>query len=303
MSVVQRFLGRNVVVTGAGSGIGRALTHRLLREGATVAMLDVNPKGLEETMMQVTNTSDATNPHPAAAGRRINKNMISYVGNICDQEYVNRAIDGFAEMVEPRGGIHHLVNCAGIAENEEMVRVNLDDWDRMLNIHLRGSFMTTQRVSRNMIKHIEKDATASTIPGEHNNNNNSSSSIPPPPPPPNTHNRSIVNLSSIIGKTGNRGQASYATAKAGIQGFTKTCAQELGYKHGIRVNCVLPGFIHTPMTMDHVPPNLAAKFLKVVPLQRFGQPEDVAAVVDFSPFKRCIVHDRSVCGSDWGIKH
>eukprot|EP00126_Sphaerothecum_destruens_P009294 Sdes_comp20482_c0_seq10m14829 len=135
-----------------------------------------------------------------------------------------------------------------------MTKISVTSWDRILDVHLKGTFLMTQAVSQKMI-----------------------STSPPALPP----SRSITNISSIVGKTGSRGLAHYACAKSGIVGFTKTVSQELGFKYGIRCNCILPGFIDTPMTKSYVSEAIAGKLLKQIPLGRFGKPQDIASTVAF----------------------
>merc|ERR1711962_613287 len=134
-----------------------------------------------------------------------------------------------------------IVNSAGITKDGFLLRMKEEDFDRVISVNLKGTYLVTQAGASLM-----KDQ---RLTG------------------------SIVNIASIVGRTGNIGQANYTASKAGVVGFTKTAAKELG-KFGIRVNVILPGFIKTPMT-DVVPEKLKAGILSSVPLGSFGQPEDI----------------------------
>lgn len=142
-----------------------------------------------------------------------------------------------------------IVNSAGITRDQFILKLTQDDFDQALNVNLKGTFLTIQTAVKEMIK-----ANLST-------------------------NSSIINLSSIIGKIGNMGQANYAASKAGVIAITKTACLEFG-QLGIRVNAVLPGFIDTPMTRT-VPDNVKGMFVKRVALRRMGKPEEVAEVIAF----------------------
>merc|ERR1712080_469511 len=140
-----------------------------------------------------------------------------------------------------------IVNSAGITKDGFMLRMKEEDFDQVIDVNLKGTFLVTQAAASLM---KEQKLTGS-----------------------------IVNIASIVGRTGNIGQANYTASKAGVIGFTKTAAKELGM-FGIRVNVILPGFIKTPMT-DVVPEKVKAGILASVPLGDFGDPEDIADVVAF----------------------
>nr|XP_003699839.1 PREDICTED: estradiol 17-beta-dehydrogenase 8 [Megachile rotundata] len=142
-----------------------------------------------------------------------------------------------------------IVNSAGITRDQFILKLTQDDFDQALNVNLKGTFFTIQTAVKEMM-----NANVST-------------------------GSSIINLSSIIGKIGNMGQANYAASKAGVIAITKTACLEFG-QFGIRVNAVLPGFIETPMT-ETVPDNVKRMFIKRVALRRMGKPEEVAEVIAF----------------------
>lgn len=153
---------------------------------------------------------------------------------------------GFAEIFKAFGKVDGLVNNAGITRDQLLLRMKADDFDAVIATNLRGVYLCTDAVLKPMLK---------------------------------ARNGSIVNITSVIGHSGNAGQANYAASKAGITAFSKSVAQEMGARN-IRVNCVAPGFIMTDMT-DVLPEAQKNAILAKVPLQRLGEVEDVAAAVAF----------------------
>jgi len=153
------------------------------------------------------------------------------------------------------GHIDVLVNNAGITRDGLLIRMKDSDWDDVLNINLKGVYLVSKAVAKLMVKQ---------------------------------RSGRIINMTSVSGVTGNVGQANYAAAKAGVIGFTKTCAKELAAR-GITVNAVAPGFIETAMT-DVLPEKIKEGIAATVPLGRMGQPEEIAGVVTFlaSDFARYI---------------
>jgi 3-oxoacyl-[acyl-carrier protein] reductase len=158
--------------------------------------------------------------------------------------------DGAGAVIEAAmqrlGRLDALINNAGVTRDTLMLRMSEDDWDTVLNTNLKGVFLCTKAALRPMLRQ---------------------------------RSGRIVNLTSVVGLVGNVGQANYAAAKAGIVGFTKSVAKEVGSR-GITVNAVAPGFVQTRMT-DVLPEELKATILKQTPLGRFGSPDDVAAAVAF----------------------
>lgn len=164
--------------------------------------------------------------------------------DLSSQDSIKDAITRAAE--EAGGPITVLVNNAGITKDGLAMRMKRDDWDAVLNTNLSGAFFCIQQVMQGMMK--ERWGR-------------------------------IVNIASIVGQTGNPGQANYVSAKAGLIGLTKSLAQELASRN-ITVNCVTPGFIETDMTAV-LAPELQEKMKASIPLKRFGKPEDIAAAVKF----------------------
>ncbi|MEQ1664473.1 MAG: beta-ketoacyl-ACP reductase, partial [Bdellovibrionales bacterium] len=163
--------------------------------------------------------------------------------NVSDEKSVEIL---FKEILEKFGAIHGLVNNAGVTKDQLLLRMKLEDFDEVIQTNLRGAFLCTRSAVKAMLKQ---------------------------------RLGSIVNITSVIGHTGNPGQANYAASKAGITAFSKSIAQEVGSRN-IRVNCVAPGFITTEMT-DILPDAQKNAILAKVPLQKFGKSEDVAAAVSF----------------------
>ena len=152
----------------------------------------------------------------------------------------------FAQVKSLLGPVDVLVNNAGVTKDGLLIRMSEADFEKVVDINLKGTFLCTKAAIKDMMKNRKG---------------------------------SIINITSIVGVQGNAGQANYAASKAGLIGFTKSVAREYGAK-GVRVNAVAPGFIQTAMT-DELPENVKEDYLKRIPLNRFGQAEDVANVVEF----------------------
>jgi 3-oxoacyl-[acyl-carrier protein] reductase len=225
---------RVAVVTGAARGIGAGTARRLAADGFAVAVLDLKDGDCGATVDAIT----------GAGGR-----ALAVGADVSDADQVQAAVDKIAGEL---GGPSVLVNNAGVIRDNMLFKMTVDDWDAVLGIHLRGSFLMTKACQKHMVD------------GKWGR---------------------IVNLSSSSA-LGNRGQANYSAAKAGLQGFTKTLAIELG-QFGITANAVAPGFIATDMTAA-----TAARigigfeeFQKAaatqIPVRRVGTPDDVAHVISF----------------------
>ena len=225
---MAQLAGRTAIVTGAARGIGQAIAVKLASEGADLALCDLQEEWLAETAAEVTKL-----------GRRVE----CYAVDVGKAEEVQ----GVVEQIEKTfGRIDILVNNAGITKDGFLARMNEADWDRVLEVNLKGTFLFTKAVSRTMMKQ---------------------------------RCGAIVNVASIIGLIGNAGQCNYAASKAGIIALTKSVAKELGSRN-IRANAVAPGYIQTKMT-DGLPEDVKKKMLEMIPLGRFGLPEDVANVTLF----------------------
>lgn len=213
------------IVTGAGKGIGAAVAKRLAEEGAKIAVID-----LKEDFGASTVDSIQSNGGEAIA-----------VG--CDVSKSDQVENAVKKINQHFGRVDLLVNVAGVTRDKLIFKMEEEDWDLVLDTHLKGSFLMIKAVQQYMVE------------GNYGK---------------------IVNTSSL-GAVGKRGQANYSSAKAGIIALTRTAAIELG-RYGINVNCVAPGFIETDMTKDL---GNTEEFLKLIPLKRMGKPEDIAAAVKF----------------------
>jgi len=216
------------LVTGAARGIGQAIAVKLAAEGADIALCDLQSDWLAETAGKV-----------QALGRKAQCYTVD-VSNAAQVQAVVSAVE------KDFGKIDILVNNAGITKDTFLIRMTEQDWDAVLNINLKGTFLFSKAVARPMMKQ---------------------------------RSGAIVNVASIIGLIGNAGQCNYAASKAGVIALTKSVAKELASR-GIRANAVAPGFIKTKMT-ENLPADIQAKMLEAIPLARFGEPEDVANVVLF----------------------
>ncbi|MFN8190377.1 MAG: glucose 1-dehydrogenase [Nocardioidaceae bacterium] len=226
-----RFDGRVAVVTGAARGIGFGIATRFSEEGAAVAVLDLDEASAAEAAGRLPGTA---------------------IGVGCDVSSTASAETAMARVAEELGGVHILVNNAGITRDNLLFKMTDDDWDMVMNVHLRGAFV----MSREAQKHFTAQKYGK-----------------------------IVNISSTSA-LGNRGQANYSAAKMGIQGFTRTLGIELG-PFGVNVNAIAPGFIATEMT-DATAARLKLdvdEFRRLNaehnPVKRVGFPEDIAAAVAF----------------------
>jgi len=216
------------LVTGSARGLGQAIALKLAEAGADLALCDLNAEWLEETAAKV-----------KALGRRAE----CYSVNVAEGESVTT---GIKAIEKDFGKIDILVNNAGITKDGLIMRMSEADWDAVLNVNLKGTFLCTKAAMRGMMKR---------------------------------RSGTIVNIASVIGLMGNAGQANYAASKGGVISFSKTVAKELASRN-VRCNAVAPGFIRTAMT-DALDEEVQGKMKELIPLSRFGEPEDVANVVLF----------------------
>jgi 3-oxoacyl-[acyl-carrier protein] reductase len=232
---MSRFNGRVAIVTGAARGIGQGIATRLAMEGASVAVLD-----LDETL-----AAEVARALPVVDGAR----AIGVGCNVTRAEAVEPTV---TRVVEELGGLHVLVNNAGVIRDNLLFKMSEDDWDTVMDVHLKGAFL--------MIKSAQKHFVEQRY-------------------------GKIVCLSSISA-LGNRGQANYSAAKMGIQGLVRTLGIELG-PFGINVNAVGPGFIATEMTdataarLNMDVDTFREQSAATIPVRRIGYPEDIAAAVAF----------------------
>jgi 3-oxoacyl-[acyl-carrier protein] reductase len=223
--------GRVAVVTGGSRGIGRAIAIALGRAGAKVV---INYTANEAA------ASEASAAVAAAGGSAVTKRF-----DVADAAAVDAAMK---EIIAAEGGLHILVNNAGIAVNTLVLGAKDADWKRAIDVNLNGTFHCCRAAIRALMKAKEAGR--------------------------------IINITSITGETGSAGQAPYVAAKAGVIGLTKTLAREYASR-GVTVNAVSPGYIDTDMTASELPEDRRVELLKSIPLGRVGKPDDVAAAVAY----------------------
>ncbi|MBE2261967.1 MAG: 3-oxoacyl-ACP reductase FabG [Burkholderiaceae bacterium] len=216
------------IITGAAQGIGLATALKFAREGAIVIVCDVKQAAVDAAVAQCT---------------ELGATAVGYVMDVTQREMVDAVV---ARVKEQFGRIDVLVNNAGITQDARLVKMTLEQFDRVIDVNLRGVFHCAQAVADTM------SAQGGGV---------------------------ILNASSVVGIYGNFGQTNYAASKFGVIGFTKTWSRELGPK-GVRVNAVAPGFISTPI-LSTIPDKVITEMEHRVPLRRLGQPEEIANVYAF----------------------
>jgi len=221
--------GKSAIVTGASRGIGKDIALYLAKEGAKVA---VNYSGSKEKAEAVVEEIKA-----------LGGEAFAIQANVDQSEDIKELVSATLEQF---GSIDILVNNAGITRDNLLMRMKEQEWDDVLNTNLKGVFLCTKAVTRQMMKQRAGR---------------------------------IINITSIVGVSGNPGQANYVAAKAGVIGLTKTSALELASRN-ITVNSVAPGFITTDMT-DALPEEVKAQMLSQIPLAKFGNTVDIAKAVAF----------------------
>jgi 3-oxoacyl-[acyl-carrier protein] reductase len=220
--------GQSALVTGAARGLGRCIAQSLAGAGAKVACVDVNAESLAETVSAIRGAGGTAEPFP------------------CDVTQSDRVSEVVDEVVKLWGALGILVNNAGITRDNVIVRMKDEQWDAVININLRGTFLFTRAAARPMMK---------------------------------ARGGRIINIASVSGLMGNPGQVNYSASKAGVIGLTRTVARELASRN-ITVNAVAPGFIATDMTAA-LGEEILQEVRKQIPLGRLGDPQDVADAVLF----------------------
>ena len=239
--------GRVAIVTGSGQGIGKAIALKLAEVGATVVVNDINEsaQGVAEEI------------------RAMNRQSLAVLADVSSSPDVARMVE---TTVDTYGKVDILVNNAGILCDRLVVRMSDEDWDRVLNVNLKGVFICTRAVLKHMVEQ---------------------------------RRGRIISITSIVGMTGNPGQANYASSKAGIIGFTRTIAREMASR-GITANAVAPGFMDTDMTRQ-LSESRRQEFIAHVPLGYFGSPNDVAEAVAFLASEEARYINGQILGVDGGV--
>lgn len=217
------------LVTGGSRGIGKAIAMRLAAEGSHVV---VNYSKNEPAALEVAAAIEKSGGSASVSGF-----------DVSDFDAVQKKVE---DIITEYGGIHILVNNAGITHDTLLMRMTREDWDRVITTNLSGVFNCTKAVTRTMIKQ---------------------------------RSGRIINITSVVGEMGNSGQTNYAASKAGIIGFTKAAAREMAAR-SITVNAISPGFIETDIT-NELPEEIRKQYIDKIPMGRFGMPEDIAGVVAF----------------------
>jgi len=224
--------GKVALVTGASSGIGRIIALKMAAEGAKVAVNYIDIANIKADAEAV--VKEITDKGGVAA---------AFAADVSKEDSVEAMIK---EIDEKLGSVDILVNNAGITQDGLIMRMKVEQWERVLDINLKGAFICTKAALKGMMK---------------------------------KRYGKIVNIASVVGFSGNAGQANYSASKAGLVGLTKTSAQELASR-GIRVNAVAPGFIRTAMT-DGLPKEVVDAMLAKISLGSLGEADDVADAVMF----------------------
>ena len=220
------FTDQNVIVTGSSRGIGKKIAETFAENNAHVILTDIDEDKLTETKQEFDEKNFSSTSIPC---------------NVADQNEVQNLIK---TTYNDFGSIDVLVNNAGISQDNLLLRMDEEEWDSVLEVNLKGAFLTTKTALRYFMKQ---------------------------------RSGSIINISSVVGITGNAGQSNYSASKAGLIGFSKSIAQEIASRN-VNVNLVAPGFIKTKMT-EELPEDVKSNYLDNIPLNHFGDPEDVANTV------------------------
>lgn len=216
------------LITGGARGIGREIALTFAHAGCDLALFDVNPEQLDQTVQEL-----------RGLGRRAEGMTV----DVTDGKQVDA---GVGKVLDKLGRLDILINNAGITKDGLLVRMGDAQWDRVLVINLKGTFLCTRAVAKHMMKQ---------------------------------RRGRVVSIASIVGLMGNAGQANYAASKAGIIGFTKSIAKELASR-GVTCNAIAPGFIQTEMT-DALPEQAKARLVEAIPMRQLGEPKDVAQAALF----------------------
>lgn len=225
---MKRLSNKVSLITGAAQGIGLATALKFAQEGAIVVVCDVRQDGVDAAVQQC---------------QAMGAEAVGFLMDVTQRDMIDAVV---SEVKTRFGRIDVLVNNAGITQDARLQKMTAEQFDRVIDVNLRGVFNCTQAVADTMVQQ--------------------GSGV-------------VLNASSVVGVYGNFGQTNYAATKFGVIGFTKTWSRELGPK-GVRANAVAPGFVRTPI-LNSMPDKVIEGMTSRVPLQRLGQPEDIANVYAF----------------------
>jgi len=223
----MNFNGQTALITGAGRGIGKTIAVKLAESGLDIAIADMNPVS-DDVLREI---------------EEYGTKCLAFQLDVTDVESVDSVVK---KIIDETGGIHILVNNAGITQDNLFMRMKPEQWSQVIDVNLNGVFHVTKAVIRTMVKQ---------------------------------HSGRIINISSVVGFSGNPGQVNYSSTKSGLIGFTKSLSREVGTR-GITVNAVAPGFINTAMTQA-LNESQQQAILNQIPLGRMGEAEDIANAVAF----------------------
>jgi 3-oxoacyl-[acyl-carrier protein] reductase len=223
----MNFNGQTALITGAGRGIGKTIAVKLAETGLDIAIADMNPVS-DDVLREI---------------EEYGTKCLAFQLDVTDVESVDSVVK---KIIDETGGIHILVNNAGITKDNLFMRMKPEQWTQVIDVNLNGVFHVTKAVIRTMVKQ---------------------------------HSGRIINISSVVGFSGNPGQVNYSSTKSGLIGFTKSLSREVGTR-GITVNAVAPGFINTAMTQA-LNESQQQAILNQIPLGRMGEAEDIANAVAF----------------------
>jgi 3-oxoacyl-[acyl-carrier protein] reductase len=244
----MRLEGKVAIVTGAAQGIGKATALKFAAEGAKVVICDVRLGSMDEISAEL---------------KEMNAEFLAYEVNVVNRDQIQAMVD---DVVSKWGKIDVLVNNAGITADNQLVKMPEEDFDKVIDVNLKGVFNCTQLV----------------VPVMSDNGGGV-----------------VLNASSVVGLYGNFGQTNYAATKWGVIGMTKTWAKELGKKN-IRVNAIAPGFIATPM-VKKMPEKVIEMMEGKAPLRRLGTPEDIANAYAFLASEEASFITGTVLSVDGGV--
>jgi 17beta-estradiol 17-dehydrogenase/3alpha(17beta)-hydroxysteroid dehydrogenase (NAD+) len=233
------------LVTGGASGIGNSIARLFAMNGANIVLVDMVPSVQEASKLiqQESNSQIKT---------------LSFQCDVSNSTQVNQLFEKIRTAFPDQKVPNVVVNSAGITRDGFMLKMSEADFDKVIQVNLKGSFLILQAAARGLVE----QATLNKLDLSNTKSYGS-----------------IINLASVVGKFGNIGQVNYSASKAGVEGMTRTTAKEMG-RFKIRCNAILPGFIRTPMT-EKVPDKVLGQMVKMIPLGRFGEPEDIAQLALF----------------------